>query len=93
MHITRTHWFTFKVFINLCLEFLLYFRVQGQQVGGEGQGVGSCLIPSQEEHNGVSHNLLIGKFLLFPTFSVSSIHHQLKEVLVLKKKVYRFTAT
>ena len=79
------HRVTFKVLINCCLQLLLYLRVQGQQVGGVGQGVGGCLVASQEERDGVCNNLLISEPPPSPTLSLlSCVNHQLKEILVLR---------
>ena len=62
-----------------------YLRVQGQQVGGVGQGIGGCLVACYEECDGVCNNLLISEPPASPTLSLlSCINYQLKEILVLR---------
>lgn len=52
-----THKFLIKA-VHLCQKLLLAVRVGGQEVGGERERVGEDLVASNEEDEGLAHNLI-----------------------------------
>lgn len=53
----RTHIFLAEM-VHLSEELLLAVRVRGQEVGGEGEGVGDDLVASDEKEEGLAHDLV-----------------------------------
>lgn len=48
-----------KELIHLLLYFVLTFRVEGQEVAGEGQCVAAGFVACQEENKSLTHNLVL----------------------------------
>ena len=68
--------------MNLISQSLLCLRVSSQEVSCEGEGSASGLIASQNESNGVCYNC--SPLKAFLCLTVTSINHQLEEVLTLQ---------
>ena len=80
-YLNVSHWMFLSVVVYLLCQPLLHFRVQCQEVGGEGQSTGSGLMATQDQDISISCDVAILERVQFG--SSASICHLFKYTLVL----------